>query len=599
MYSRRQTFHKLGLYALIYITLAASLTYGFRRSYKEKIKEYSKQQAKEFIIGMQSTLNHYHLLADDYYQIISNDTALLHMLCQAESMDILQKLQTRKLAMAHIEPLRAGAEKYHLSCLNLYFNNHLTFVRLNNEELIDYNAGIAPSLVYKANETQSYVEGFETGPASAGFRFVYPLFYNSHHCGCLELGIDFIGLREALKNIFPFEFRFLINKNLLLSKTPFNKLENFKLSDLSEDYVYEKSSLQHFEQDTSRQFIDQRLIIEFNKRFRKAISHDLQTKEYFGYSTTINGIDILGLFIKIYGPDKKDEAFVIIYSNDPTAAGFYRSYLIESIGGIVLIFLLILAIAFAVEKHQQVRQKNKELEAQAQQLRELNHTKDKFFSVIAHDLRNPFHGLVGLTQVLVEDFETMDHEKVKKFHDLIYQSAKQGYQLVLNLLEWIRSQTGRITFNPERLDLSKIISDNIKLAKSTAQNKNVSIINLTDAELISLADYNMIHTIFRNLISNAVKFSLPGGKIYIEGKKEVENIVVKIKDEGIGMDEETLQNLFRIDVAQSSRGTAGESGTGLGLILCKEFINRHNGKILVESQKGKGSTFTIVLPAII
>lgn len=154
-------------------------------------------------------------------------------------------------------------------------------------------------------------------------------------------------------------------------------------------------------------------------------------------------------------------------------------------------------------------------------------------------------------------------------------------------------------FLPERLDLSKIISDNIKLAKSTAQNKDISLINLVEPGLIVFADYNMIHTVIRNLISNAIKFSNPGGKVFIEGQKEDGQIVIKVKDEGVGMDSETMKNLFRIDVAQSSRGTSGESGTGLGLILCKEFITRHDGKILVESQKGEGSTFTIILPAFI
>ncbi len=599
MFKTRHTIRGLGVYALVYILAAGALIIYFRYSYHSKVKEYSRQQAKEFLIGMQSTLHHYRLLADDYYQKISTDTALLNLLCQSDSLDLLQRLQAREIAARHIEPFRAGAEKYHFSCLNLYYNNHLTFVRLNNPELMDYNAGIAPSLVSQSNITRSFIEGFETGPASAGFRYVYPLFFHNNHCGCLEIGIDFIGLREALKNVFPYEFRFLINKNLLLSKTPFNKLDNFKLSDLSEDYVYEKSSLLHFEQDTSRQRIDQRLIIEFNKRLRKEISKNIQSLEYFGHSATIEGVDIFALFIKIYSPDKKDEAFIIIYSNDTTAAGFHRSYILECAGALVLILLLLISIAVAYDRHRLVKLKNKELEKQAQQLSELNQTKDKFFSVIAHDLRNPFHGLVGLTQVLVEDYDSMEPDKVKKFHNLIYQSAKQGYQLVLNLLEWIRSQTGRISFAPERLDLSKVISDNIKLARSTAQNKNVTLINLVEPGLIIYADYNMIHTVFRNLISNAIKFSNPGGKVFVEGQKEDGRIIVKVKDEGIGMDENTMNNLFRLDVAQSSRGTAGESGTGLGLILCKEFVSRHNGQILVESQKGNGSTFTVILPAII
>ncbi|MGC8866209.1 MAG: sensor histidine kinase [Bacteroidales bacterium] len=599
MAKTRHFLFSIGYYALVYILLTSIAVYFLRENYRENAREYSQQQAKEFLIGMQSTLHHYRMLADDYYHQISQDSALLRLLCQSDSMDLLQRLQAKEIAAAHIERFRPGTEKYHFNCLNLYDDHHLTFVRLNNPELIDYNAGIAPSLVARANETQSFVEGFETGPASAGFRFVYPLFYKNHHCGCLEMGVDFIGLREELKNVFPFEFRFLINKNLLLSKTPFSKLDNFKLSDLSEDYVYEKTSLSHFEQDTSRQRIDQNRIIEFNKILKKQIRSDLQKYDYFGHSARIQGMDIFALFIKIYGPDKNDEAFIIIYSNDSTGISFYKNYVYTSIFAALFILLLMIAMAYAFDRHKKVKQQNQELENQAHQLRELNQTKDKFFSVIAHDLRNPFHGLVGLTQVLVEDYDSMDTEKVKRFHNLIYQSAKQGYQLVINLLEWIRSQSGRINFNPERLDLGKIISDNIKLARSAAQNKNITLINRLESGLIIYADYNMIHTIFRNLISNAIKFSNPGGTVTIEGEKTGGNIVVKVIDQGIGMDEETRKNLFRIDVSQSSRGTAGESGTGLGLILCKEFVARHNGEIKVESEKGKGSTFMVILPAAV
>lgn len=593
----RHIFRSVGYYALVYFLLTGMVVYFLRQNYRENSREYSQQQAKEFLIGMQATLHHYRLLADDYYHQITQDTVLMRLLCQSDSMDLFQRLQAREVAAAHIERFRTRTEKYHFNCLNLYDEHHLTFVRLNNPELMDYNAGIAPSLVARANETHRSLEGFETGPASAGFRFVYPLFYNNHHCGCLEMGVDFIGLREALKNVFPFEFRFLINKNLLLSKTPFSKLDNFKLSDLSEDYVYEKASLSHFEQDTSRQRIDQPRIIEFNKILKKQISSDLQQKDYFGHSARIQGMDIFALFIKIYGPDKKDEAFIIIYSNDSTDISFYRNYVLTSIVVAIIFLLLMFAIAYAMDRHIKVRQQNQELENQARQLRELNQTKDKFFSVIAHDLRNPFHGLVGLTQVLVEDFDTMETEKVKRFHNLIYQSAKQGYQLVLNLLEWIRSQTGRINFNPERLDLGKIISDNIKLARTTAQNKNITLINKVEPSLIIWADYNMIHTVFRNLISNAIKFSNLGGTVTVVGEKEDGKVILKVIDQGIGMDEETRKNLFRIDIAQSSKGTAGETGTGLGLILCKEFVARHNGEIRVESEKGKGSTFTVILPA--
>jgi signal transduction histidine kinase len=230
-------------------------------------------------------------------------------------------------------------------------------------------------------------------------------------------------------------------------------------------------------------------------------------------------------------------------------------------------------------------------------LKKINAQKDKFFSIIAHDLRNPLGSFYDIAKLLYDDYDNFDDIERKDFLKLLKESSKNTYELLDNLLEWSRSQKGLIKFSPENVNLRNLVSDNLEVLKIPADNKNIDIINNVAANIVINADINMLNTILRNIISNSIKFSNDNGAIEI-GISKLENnyIEIFVKDNGIGMSEKTLSELFRIDVNVSAKGTKGESGTGLGLILCKEFIEKNKGKIWVESKLGAGSTFYFSLP---
>jgi len=229
-------------------------------------------------------------------------------------------------------------------------------------------------------------------------------------------------------------------------------------------------------------------------------------------------------------------------------------------------------------------------------LRELNATKDKFFSIIAHDLKNPFNDLMGFSQLLDINIEKYDNTKIKQFVNIIHQSSKLAYNLLENLLDWSRSQTGTLQFNPEEFLLNEIISENIDLLSSNANNKNIKIFTEIDDESTVFADKNMIRTVIRNLISNAIKYTNQGGYIKIVTSKVNHFLKLSILDNGIGISEKNLEKIFQIDESYSTPGTEREKGTGLGLILCKEFTDKNKGSIWAESTLDEGSTFNITLP---
>jgi len=238
----------------------------------------------------------------------------------------------------------------------------------------------------------------------------------------------------------------------------------------------------------------------------------------------------------------------------------------------------------------------KKVEERTTQLRELNATKDKFFSIIAHDLKNPFNALMGFSTLLLDDYDAFDDDERKDLIQTMSDASENAYKLLENLLEWSRSQTGSIKWHPDTIRLDEIAALTIDLLKNQAMNKDISIKGVVPANTTAYADGNMITTVIRNLMSNALKYTPKGGEVKLYANQQKDQVEITIEDNGVGIRKEDLDKLFRIDVNFSTNGTNNEMGTGLGLILCREFIDKNNGKIWVESEEGKGSKFKFTLP---
>jgi PAS domain S-box-containing protein len=250
-------------------------------------------------------------------------------------------------------------------------------------------------------------------------------------------------------------------------------------------------------------------------------------------------------------------------------------------------------IAIAIER----KKAEEEISYKNEQLQLINAEKDKFFSIIAHDLRGPLSAFVDATQILTEEIQNMDLEEIKDITMSMKTSASNIYGLLENLLEWSRLRRGAMDFVPENLNLKKKIETSIDVLSESARKKRIGLTTSIPGELEIRADVQMFDTIVRNLISNAIKFTNSGGKVNVTANYNGDHyIVVKISDSGIGMTAELRNKLFQIDEKTSRPGTEGETSTGLGLLLCKEFIEKHGGKIWVESTVGQGSTFSFSLP---
>lgn len=240
----------------------------------------------------------------------------------------------------------------------------------------------------------------------------------------------------------------------------------------------------------------------------------------------------------------------------------------------------------------------KRLEDREKELEVINASKDRFFSIIAHDLKNPFNSLIGILEVLLEDYDEFEDEERKEYLEILNNSSNKLFNLLTELLQWARLQTSGIECNFADWSILKIIEDEVKTLDDQRNAKNISIsVEVLESHIVTI-DYNMISSVVRNLLSNAIKFTENKGHIKIYSKAFDSDLLISIEDNGIGMSEAIISKLFRIEEKITSIGTNRETGTGLGLILCKEFIEKNKGEINVISEKGKGSIFSFSLPLV-
>jgi len=248
------------------------------------------------------------------------------------------------------------------------------------------------------------------------------------------------------------------------------------------------------------------------------------------------------------------------------------------------------------QAEEELRVLNDHLQETTQQLQEANASKDTFFSIIAHDLRDPLTGLIRLTEALVQDLEHNGQDRFRTLVSRLHKDSTTVYALLMNLLEWSRLQRGLMEYEPETIPLATIVGLDMDLLRAHAEHKQITLKNQISDGTTVYADLKMIDTVIRNLLSNAVKFTESGGTIEVSAQPQENTVEISISDTGIGMDQTCLDNLFRIDAKCSRRGAADEKGTGLGLILCKEFVEKNGGTIQVESEVNKGSRFIVSLP---
>lgn len=375
-------------------------------------------------------------------------------------------------------------------------------------------------------------------------------------------------------------------------------IENYKISnEISEKYG------QGFKVITTNYDLLSRVYEKMND-FKTALSYK---KLYIQYSDSLHQKGKYEELIRLekqYDLQKKENEIIKLQARQElTNFELRKNQQLKQLGFITVLILLML-IFFVLKKYidknrsnQLLAEKNQVIEKSEQELRILNASKNKFFSIIAHDLKNPFHNVMGYSSLLSKEYDHFNEEERRKFAADINQSTTNIYRLLQNLLDWSRSQTGRLIYTPTDIEFEQILHKTINVLKPLAQQKNIALQTKFNEGLRIYADPSMIETVLRNLVNNAIKFTPENGLIQIKVEQKNGTVQVCIRDNGIGISDEEINNLFRIESKVKRKGTNNEDGSGLGLILCKEFIDKNNGTIWAEKNQDGGSSFLFTIPA--
>lgn len=271
---------------------------------------------------------------------------------------------------------------------------------------------------------------------------------------------------------------------------------------------------------------------------------------------------------------------------------------LQSILIVLMILACILAVYILVLAYKNVKFQNNIIDLNKKVMKDTIE-KDKFYSIVSHDIMNPFNALLGFSKILKDAVREGDQKEIEECSTIVHQSANRISNLLQNLLVWSRVQNGKLQFSPKSCSINQLVSETIAIITPIAKNKNIKLDWNVKDEIKAEIDQNMISSVLQNLITNAIKFTERGGQVSISAFSESDKLNFIVSDKGVGMNEEQLQKLFKLDKASSSRGTDDETGTGLGLIISKEFIEKHRGQIWAESTPGKGSKFCFTIPNVL
>jgi len=309
-------------------------------------------------------------------------------------------------------------------------------------------------------------------------------------------------------------------------------------------------------------------------------------KEVLGFHAASCGAEVVNLLNAVIGKDPAAQIDVLVGGENKYYSLIKKAIKTQTGSRLIVI-----------RDITEYKQAEMEVKLKNEQLIKAYAEKDRIFSIIAHDLRGPFSTFLGLTEVLSEDLPGLSMTEIHSFVLSMKNSATNVFFLLENLLNWARSQQGLITFNMERVNLLHVLQESTTIIEDIAKNKEINLKHVFPDNLELFADRLAIQTVIRNLVSNAVKFTPKGGEVTVIANLDSDkNILISVKDNGIGMNKEIKENLFRIDIKTNRKGTDGESSSGLGLLLCKELIEKQGGQIWVESEEGKGSEFYLSIP---
>lgn len=584
--------------------------WGLWYVYQQALQKELEQTISNVEIAYKNAESSFQIPAQIFLETVVLKDPILRICKEAMDADDQRLAELNK---ALFELLAADYERLvERNILQLHFHlpDNRSFVRFHRPSRFGDDLTVIRPTVSKVNREHQPTFGFEVGRFFSGFREVMPLIYQDQHIGSVEVSFSYQAIIELMQLTTNLDFEFLLTKDVIEEKIFADQIEHFTPSASIPSLYYEMLDKN-----------EQKIITEEERSTDLTTLHEIAFQEQDFKQQILANKTAATIFYHQGQPYQAVAYSVKNFENAPVAyfIGYASVDWLESIHTTYQLFFVLITTLFVAlvgivyllnsnqkrsqdfianlsKKNTRLTESSLALEQRNRDLIKAKHTTAKFLSIISHDLKNPSSALAAASGLLDELIrEQVANQDIKKLSDTIRKTSQRNLSLLKDLLDWSRSQGGTLSFKPEPLNVANLLYDEIHLVESLFAQKHIALTTDLSPALTVHGDRSMLGTVIRNLLMNAVKFTQSHGQVKLSSWQEQNMIFIAVKDSGVGIPKEKIPTLFQV-IAESSEGTEGEKGTGLGLVLCKEFLEYHKGQITVKSQLGQGSTFIIELP---
>lgn len=571
------------LYVISIITVVVVMFTGFR----SQIERRKGELTRELRIAYETVISTVSATPEFFYTQIAGDDILTGIMAQANHAEgeLLESL--------HLQLLSSLREEYELlkqldfRQLHFHLKDNRSFLRFHRPDRYNDDLTEVRATVRRTNATQTRTYGFEEGRIYNGFRYVYPLFHQGLHVGSVEASMNYRAIISRMKSSHPSVNDFILHRDVMEEKVFQDEQDNYQPFPLNQHFVRESSFARP---DTGSTIgVDYTDIIEAGKGSER-LKDSLDNFRADTVAFFVKGVPITVSLLPVQNVQGRLVAYIISYSHLDEFV-LLRSFFI--LLGLVLSGLVTSVFA---SFHRMLRHRQ-HLVSIGEDLQRTIGAKDRFFSIVSHDLRSPMGSIASLSRLLSEELREQNgvSSASRELADAIADASANSLNLMLDLLDWSRAQGGDLVCRPELLPLKELIGSQLSSLERMAGDKAILLENRAEEGKI-FADEYMLKTVVRNLVSNGIKFSHSGGSVVVESRETDEGTLLMVIDTGVGMSEEQQQKIFDLSEKVSTRGTSQEAGTGLGLTVCREFVHQHGGTISVVSRPGEGSSFRVFFP---
>lgn len=570
-------------YVAAVAVIVASMVIGYRSQIGARLDE----RTRELEVAYQSVTSTMAATPELFYAQIADDPEVTRRVHAANTADAGGLRRLNRELLSYLQDDYAILEELDFRQLHFHLADNRSFLRFHRPDRYGDDLTDVRATVRVANATQTPTQGFEEGKIYNGFRFVYPLFHDGEHVGSVEASISYKLIISRMQSSHPLVYDFILSSEVIERSLFEDELHNYETGGFSSQFARETGFAPP---DTAEALgVDFSRVVEEGSNSEELIQ-SLESYRTVSIPLTVEGVPLAVSLLPLHTYAGPPVAFIIGYSRLDEMATLRLFF---GILGLVLVVLSTLAYLLFLR----ITRQRERLLAVSQDLQRTSHTKDRFFSIVSHDLRGPIGSLAGLSDMLREELQEDATVSASTYElaEMIAEGAENSSQLLLDLLDWSRSQRGDIGFQPAENSCDRIVEEQMAILRRTAMDKGITLGN-ESGDVVIIADEYMLKVIIRNLVSNSIKFTPEGGSVTVKAERRPQGTSLFVTDTGVGMTDEQQTAIFDLSVKSSTKGTRAEAGTGLGLTVCQEFVQKHHGTMSVDSQVGAGTTFEVYFP---